>query len=75
MNEVVMKSFDKMLKAKYEAEDALNKFEQARNAYKEAKMNECIDNILSVLKEEGNVTERDLKIFLSDLIASVISQY
>jgi hypothetical protein len=75
MNEAVMKAFNEMSKAKYEVDDALNKFDQARNAYNEAIMNECIENILNVLKEEGKLTERDLKIFLSDLLTTVTSQY
>lgn len=75
MNDVIMKAYNEMSKAKYEADDALSKLDQMKKAYSEAKMKECIENILNVQKEDGTLTERDLKIFLTDLLNTVSSQY
>lgn len=73
MKTSIMDAYNEMSKAKYEAEDALNKLEQTKQKYFEAKMNECIKDMLKIQEEEGKLTERDFKIFLSDLITNVVS--
>lgn len=70
-NDKKMAAFSTMSKAEYEVGNAIDNLKQAQNAYKDELMNECTQNILRVQTEEGKLTERDLFIFLSDLVRKV----
>ena len=56
-----------MTKKGYELEEKKNEMEYAKEQYREVLVNQAIDYVLTVLKEDGKLTERDLKIFLGDL--------
>ena len=56
-----------MSQRQYEVDDKLIELNYAKDNYREFLVEESINNILKVLEEDGKLTERDLKIFLSDL--------
>jgi hypothetical protein len=62
-----MDAFKLMTKKGYELEEKKNEMEDAKEQYREVLVNQAIDYVLTVLKEDGKLTERDLKIFLGDL--------
>lgn len=70
-NEKKLAAYSEMSKAEYAVGIALDDLKQAQKQYKEELMNECIQNILQIQKEDEKLTERDLKIFISDLVTKV----
>jgi hypothetical protein len=66
-----MKVYNEMSKKKFELDDKLNELEAAKDNYRESLVNETINDILNVLKEDGKLTERDLKLFLGNLALDV----
>lgn len=68
-------AYNLMSKKKYELEEKSNELEIAKDEYRETLVNETINNILTVLKEEETLTERDLKIFLRALSVSTKQIY
>lgn len=68
-------AYNLMSKKKYELEEKRNELEIAKDEYRETLVNETINNILTVLKEEETLTERDLKIFLRALSVSTKQIY
>lgn len=68
-------AYNLMSKKKYELEEKRNELEIAKDDYRETLVNETINNILTVLKEEETLTERDLKIFLRALSVSTKQIY
>lgn len=64
-------AFNAMSKAEYEVGNAIDSLRAAQNTYKDELMNECIQNILKVQNEQGKLTERDLFIFIRDLVSKV----
>lgn len=60
-------AYGEMNKKKYELEDKMSEFEQAQDHYREVLVNETVSDILNVLEENEKITERDLKLFLSNL--------
>jgi hypothetical protein len=60
-------------KVEFKLGDVIGEVREAQEKYREALMNECIGNILKVQQEDGKLIERDLNIFLSDLITKVVS--
>ncbi|MNH75585.1 hypothetical protein D3C73_278290 [compost metagenome] len=73
MGNPVLNAYNEMSKAKYEADEALSKLEATKKEYCKAQINSCIDGIMNIQKEDGKLTERDLKIFLNDLVTNVVS--
>lgn len=59
--------YKKMSKKEYELEEKKRELKEAKDEYRTVLIEESIQNVLRVLKEEGSLTERDLKIFLGDL--------
>ena len=59
--------YKKMSKKETEFEEKKRELKEAKDEYRTALIEESIQNVLKVLKEEGTLTERDLKIFLGDL--------
>lgn len=70
-----MDTYNEMSRKQYELDDKYNELIQAKDNHREAKVNETIENILEVLKEEGTLTERDLKLFLGSLAIDVKQIY
>lgn len=70
-NEKKHSAFSAMSKAEYEVGNAIDNLRAAQSEYKDELMNECIQNILKVQSEEGKLTERDLFIFIRDLVSKV----
>lgn len=70
-NDKKLSAFSAMSKAEYELGNAIDNLHAAQSAYKDELMNECIQNILKVQNEEGRLTERDLFIFIRDLVSKV----
>lgn len=56
-----------MSKKKYGFDEKKREFEEAKEEYRETLVEETIDNLLKILKDEGNLDERTLKIFIGDL--------
>lgn len=56
-----------VMQKKYAAEDKLQELEEAKDFYREELVNSTITDVLNVLKEDGKLTERDMKLFLGDL--------
>lgn len=56
-----------MNKKKYEFDEKKRDLEKAKEEYRKALVEETIEEVLVILKEEGTLTERDLQIFLGDL--------
>ncbi|MET3209692.1 UNVERIFIED_CONTAM: hypothetical protein ABIC26_002639 [Paenibacillus sp. PvR008] len=71
INEKRMSAFSQMSKAEYELGDAMDNLRAAQSTYREELMNECIQNILKVQSDEGKLVERDLMIFIGDLVRKV----
>ncbi|QSF43479.1 hypothetical protein [Paenibacillus tianjinensis] len=67
MKDTILKAFSNVNKTKYEVENANKKFEEAQDVLREAKVSECIDNIINVIKDEGKITDRDLRLFIGSL--------
>nr|WP_156736375.1 hypothetical protein [Mycobacterium sp. E3298] len=70
-NENVMNAFSEMSRAEYALGNAVDDLKATQQSYKNELMNECIGNILKVQEAECKLTERDLMIFLRDLISKV----
>jgi hypothetical protein len=62
-----MDAFKLMTKKSYELDEKKKEMEDAKDQFRETLISQTIDNVLTVLKEDGELTERDLKIFLGDL--------
>lgn len=60
-------AFSLMSKKEYELNEKKSELEQAKEEYRETLINETVEYIQTVLKEEGEIDERGLKIFLGDL--------
>jgi len=75
MKDKKLDAFAMVSKAKYEAEEALKQLENARDGYKDAKVTECVNDILNVLREEGKLTERDLMLFIGALAMDIKQIY
>lgn len=60
-------AYSLMNKKEYELDDKKVELEKAKDEYRKTLVNEAIGNILTVLKEEGTLSERDLEIFIGDL--------
>ncbi|WP_431785890.1 hypothetical protein [Paenibacillus lactis] len=64
-------AFVAMSQAEYAVGSAIDELKAAQNNYKDVLMEECIENILKVQEEDGKLTNRDLTIFLRDLVDKV----
>lgn len=64
-----------VMQKKYAAEDKLQELEEAKDFYREELVNSTITDVLNVLKEDGKLTERDMKLFLGDLALKVKQLY
>ena len=70
-----MELYNTMSKKRYELDDKRSELEQSTDRYREQLVNETIDDILNILKEEGNITKRDLKLFLGNLALQTKQMY
>lgn len=75
MNKTQVDAYHEITKKEFELENKLNELNAAKDNYKESLLDETIKNILTVQKEDGKLTERDLKIFLNDLTIRVRNLY
>ena len=70
-----MKAYNEMSKLEYELDDKVSQLEQAKDKYKDELVKQTIGDIMTVLKDEGTLSERDLKLFLRDLVNDVKKLY
>lgn len=75
MNKTQVDAYHEITNKEFELENKLNELNAAKDNYKESLLDETIKNILTVQKEDGKLTERDLKIFLNDLTIRVRNLY
>lgn len=68
-------AYHEITKKEFELEKKLSELKNAKDNYKDVLMEETIKNILTVQKEDGSLTERDLKIFLNDLTIRLKNLY
>jgi hypothetical protein len=73
-NEKTM-AFNEFSKRQYEMDETFAKYAEARGKYRETIVNENVQYILSVLKEEGTVTESHLKLLLGNLAMDIANLY
>jgi hypothetical protein len=70
-SEKVTKTFSEMSQAEYRLGNAIDDLKYAQMAYKNELIDECIGHIMRLQDEAGKLTERDLAIFLRDLVSKV----
>ncbi|MNB85005.1 hypothetical protein D3C75_318890 [compost metagenome] len=71
MNDSKLSAFGAMSQDEYAVGNAIDELETAQSNYVQVLTEECIQNILKVQEEEGKLTERDLLIFIRDLVGKV----
>lgn len=59
--------YRKMTQKKYEMEEKEAEFLQTQEAYREGFVEDSVESVLMLLKEEETITKRDLKLLLGDL--------
>lgn len=59
--------YRKMIQKKYEMEEKEAEFLQMQEAYREGFVEDSVESVLMLLKEEETITKRDLKLLLGDL--------
>lgn len=59
--------YRKMTQKKYEMEEKEAEFLQMQEAYREGFVEDSVESVLMLLKEEETITKRDLKLLLGDL--------
>lgn len=69
------KTYKEMNKKKYELDEKLVELEKAKDDYAKTMVTGTINDILTVFKDDGKITERDLQIFLTDLANNVKNVY
>ncbi|KAF6620489.1 hypothetical protein G7L40_20160 [Paenibacillus polymyxa] len=71
----VLEGFARMSMASYDAKEAIEKLEKAQDHYKDMKVEECVQNILSLLKENKKLTERDMILLIGTLATDIKEIY
>jgi len=69
------KAYKEMNKKKHEVDEKLTELEMAKNNYFDSILASTIKDIITVFNDEGKITERDLKIYLTDLANDVKNVY
>lgn len=64
-----------MIKKKNDLERMLNEVEKANDGYRESLVDATVSDILNVISDGGQLTERDLKLFLGNLSLEVKNIY
>lgn len=59
--------YRKMTQKKYEMEEKEAEFLQMKEAYREGFVEDSVESVLMLLKEEETITKRELKLLLGDL--------
>lgn len=59
--------YRKMTQKKYEMEEKEAEFLQMQESYREGFVEDSVESVLMLLKEEETITKRELKLLLGDL--------
>nr|WP_156736394.1 hypothetical protein [Mycobacterium sp. E3298] len=71
MNETHKQTRKELSEAEHKARSANDDLRVAQKAYTNSLIEECIEGIIKIKKESGDITEFDLKIFINDLVSKV----